>query len=113
MSCIYKTALICRYVALICANESKQYGPLSTMLKTAKKYDLLDMIKKLLETGECVPRKEWKKIVELRVSYRELTLWRVRAKLFSSLRVCKDMSFIKMSCWWIYVQQFPYEMKKV
>ena len=26
--------------------------------------------------------------------------------------VCKDMSFIKMSSWWIYVQQFPCEMKK-
>ena len=46
------------------------------------------------------------------MSYRELTLWRIRAKSFPSLSVCKDMSFIKMSCWWIYVQQFPYEMKK-
>ena len=108
---IYKKILIRRFVSHMM--EGKHEGPLFLAIETARKYELLGLIERALETGESMPIAKWKRIVRICVKDREEQKWRVMSCLYPSIEMMTvGMPVLEILAWWQYVDKSPNNLYK-
>ena len=61
------------------------YGPMSTILETSKKYELLNMIIESVQYGIYMSMTQWKHLVKRRVQKYDTKRLKVSSKLYKSL----------------------------
>ncbi len=106
---LYKSLLI-YLLYRIYFTKSLNTGPTACMVKACVKYDLINIVLMSIETGQYMPKKQWKKLVTYTITRYDEMRQQITCKLYKSLhRLHWDRG---ISSWWKVVHNDPGVHKK-
>lgn len=109
---IYKIVAIHRIVDYF-SNITRK-GPIRMILETARKYDLLDVIKDSVFEGFYIPKSAWHKKVKNAIYDKEWTKHAVTFYLYKNIELFrKCINCCKMSPWWVHASRYPDQRYKI
>jgi hypothetical protein len=107
-NCVYKVIVLCRIVEF--CNNMESYGPVFNIIKTAKKYGLLDILVESALSSNYMKRIKWKSIVKQSIKEHERKRNYVSSLLYFKLGLYRStVTYFSMSPWWIHASRYPNE----
>ena len=113
MDNIIKKVVIFRLLAYLYGHfRDSMHGPTVLAVISAKKYDLLDIIKDAVLNGKYMSMLHWKKMVKNTVIQREVQNWKNHIIMYNNGSILSEiLPDIKMWPWWFHLKYYPRRKK--
>ena len=106
---IYRLLFLRRFYYVLYAASNTCTGPVAQIVKTCTKYNFLENVLQLIESGGIISKNEWKKQVLRVVCDRDHANWRFALTLYPKFSLFRTIVLkCEPICWWNLAMYQPY-----
>lgn len=110
--CIYRLLFLRRFFFIVYSGVEGHCGPIAQIIFTCLKYNLLERVIQLIETGGLSSKSQWKRLIMNVVSDRDHSRWRFALSISSKLDLFRVVMWkCEPVCWWTLAKCLPYLKK--